>query len=87
MSSRAWDLSYWAAVSGTAVLTLVAIVGSISHPLLGQPDQCMYLSMADLLMAGRLPYVDCFDNNPPLIIYLGVIPMVVAKLSERRPLS
>lgn len=81
LSSRAWDLSYWAAVFGTAVLTLVAVIASISHPLLGQPDQCMYLSMADLLMAGRLPYVDCFDNNPPLIIYLSVIPMVVARLA------
>lgn len=39
----------------------------------------MYLSMAELLLQGRLPYVECFDNNPPLIIYLNVIPVVVAK--------
>ena len=79
LSSRAWELSYWAAVLGTVVLSLVAICSSLSHPMLGQPDQCMYLSMADLLLSGRLPYVDCFDNNPPLIIYLSVIPVLVAK--------
>lgn len=51
----------------------------LAHPLQAEADQSMYLSMADLLLCGRLPYVDCFDNNPPLIIYLNVIPIVVAR--------
>lgn len=46
--------------------------------MLGQSDQSMYLDMARLLLDGRMPYVDCFDNNPPLIIYFNVIPVVVA---------
>lgn len=51
----------------------------LAHPLQAEADQSMYLSMADLLLCGRLPYVDCYDNNPPLIIYLNVIPIVVAR--------
>lgn len=70
---------YVAAWLGLTFLSLAALYRDWGHPLTGQSDQCMYLSMAELLLQGRLPYVECFDNNPPLIIYLNVIPVVVAR--------
>ncbi|MBN8662011.1 MAG: hypothetical protein J0M35_16705 [Candidatus Obscuribacter phosphatis] len=70
---------YVAAWLGLTFLSLAALYRDWGHPLTGQSDQCMYLSMAELLLQGRVPYVQCFDNNPPLIIYLNVIPVVVAK--------
>lgn len=46
-----------------------------SHPLLIWADQSVYLAMADLVLHGQKPYIDFFDFNPPLIIYLNVIPV------------
>lgn len=50
------------------------------HPLLISPDQSVYLAMAELLLQGKVPYVDFIDFNPPLIMYLNTIPVVVAHL-------
>ncbi len=50
------------------------------HPLKICPDQAVYLQMASAILSGQVPYRDFFDFNPPLIMYLSVIPVVVAKL-------
>lgn len=75
-----WELFFCCTSFSVIGLALVQTIFCLTHPLLAQSDQSMYLSMADLLLRGRVPYVDCFDNNPPLIIYLNVIPVVVASL-------
>jgi len=43
------------------------------------PDPAMYLQSANLILDGLKPYVDFIDINPPLIMYLSIIPVVLAK--------
>lgn len=54
----------------------------LSHPLLIGSDQALYASMAQLFLEGRVPYVDMFDNNPPLAFYLQIPPVVIAQLGN-----
>lgn len=49
------------------------------HPLSISADQSVYVQSAVLLLQGKIPYLDFFDFNPPLIIYLNVIPVLVAR--------
>lgn len=44
----------------------------ISQGLCG--DTAMYLTTGRLILSGASPYVDFFDLNPPLIMYLNVLP-------------
>lgn len=37
-------------------------------------DMGLYLQCGQLLLAGQRPYVDFFDTNPPLIMYLSMVP-------------
>lgn len=56
-----------------------------SHPLLGYADQTAYLDMARLISQGKLPYVDFFEWNPPLIMYLNLLPIWLARLVHIPP--
>jgi len=51
-----------------------------THPLVTWADQSVYLEMGKLLLAGKKPYVDFFDFNPPLIMYVNVIPILVSRI-------
>lgn len=37
-------------------------------------DMGLYLQCGQLLLSGHRPYVDFFDTNPPLVMYLSIIP-------------
>ncbi|MBP9091742.1 hypothetical protein KBI23_11975 [bacterium] len=50
------------------------------HPLLTYPDQSAYFAMAEMITQGKLPYVDFFEWNPPLIMYLNLIPVFISRL-------
>lgn len=52
------------------------------HCMLIGSDQALYVSMAQLFLEGRVPYVDMFDNNPPMAIYLQIPPVVLAQLAH-----
>jgi len=57
----------------------------LSHPMLIYPDQALYVHMAKLFLQGKIPYVEMFDNNPPLAIYLEILPVWLSqafKLTE-----
>lgn len=43
-------------------------------------DMGLYLQCGQLLLSGKRPYVDFFDTNPPLIMYLSTIPAMVQNL-------
>lgn len=51
-----------------------------AHPLRSWADQAVYLAMSQLLLMGKVPYLDFFDFNPPLIIYLNTVPWLLAGL-------
>jgi len=63
-----------------AVLLLNRLFFWIYHPLLVWTDQSVYLEIAQLILQGKIPYRDVFDFNPPLIMYLNVIPVLVSNL-------
>ncbi|MBX9939171.1 MAG: hypothetical protein K2Y32_07965 [Candidatus Obscuribacterales bacterium] len=50
----------------------------LSYPLLTYADQAFYLQCGKIIMAGGVPYRDVFDWNPPLIMYLAVIPILLS---------
>lgn len=68
-----------------AMLLLYKIPYWFLHPLSTSPDQAVYLEMAQLILAGKIPYVDFFDFNPPLIMYLNVLPVLVARVLHSPP--
>jgi hypothetical protein len=71
-------------VIGIAVVALGSVYLGIlaywlHHPLLQYPDQSMYLATAGLLLDGKKLYVDMVDFNPPLITYLNVPAILIAR--------
>lgn len=60
------------------------LTGSIlfycSHPLYSNPDNSIYLEMADLMLSGKVPYRDFFEWNPPLIMYLNFLPVIISQV-------
>lgn len=57
------------------------------HPLNQSPDQTLYLDTAVWLMEGKVPYRDFFDWNPPLIMYLSIIPLMVSHSLHLHPIT
>ena len=51
-----------------------------THPLVTWADQSVYLEMGKLLLEGKRPYIDFFDFNPPMIMYVNVIPILVSRI-------
>jgi hypothetical protein len=49
------------------------------YPMQIHHDPASYLEFAGALLAGKVPYVDFSDLNPPLIMYLSVIPCAFAQ--------
>ena len=63
-----------------ASLLLVApLIDRLHRPLEINTDASIYLQFAQLVLRGLTPYVDFSDLNPPLIIYLSVIPRFFAE--------
>lgn len=56
------------------------------HPLHQFPDQALYLDAAQWIMDGKVPYRDFFDWNPPLIMYLSMLPIMVSKVLPFHPI-
>ncbi|MBS2006641.1 MAG: hypothetical protein JST01_06350 [Cyanobacteria bacterium SZAS TMP-1] len=54
------------------------LVSIILHPLRIGWDPSLHLMCANLICQGKLPYVDMFDVNPPLIWYLNTLPASLA---------
>ncbi len=50
------------------------------HPLLAYADQACYMACGELILQGKTPYIDFFDFNPPLIMYLNTIPVMASNL-------
>ncbi|MBA4079100.1 MAG: hypothetical protein C0508_28985, partial [Cyanobacteria bacterium PR.023] len=69
-----------AAGSLSLVLLVVALRWWFSHPMLIFCDQGLFVHMAQLLLEGKVPYVDMFDVNPPLAIYIQVLPVLLSRL-------
>lgn len=73
-------LLYRGAVLCCFFLSAGAILFYLSHPLYTNPDNSIYLEMADMILSGKVPYQDFFEWNPPLIMYLNILPVLLARL-------
>ena len=62
-------------------LVLVALLGVsvVLSPQRIHHDCAIYLQCGELLLDGKVPYVDFVDINPPLIMYLNAVPAFVAR--------
>lgn len=77
--------AYVLVLSACLLLALQRVFYWTAHPLFVCSDQSVYLAMAELILAGKIPYRDFFDFNPPLIMYLNVVPIMVARLFHLPP--
>lgn len=73
----AFVLGIATAALGSVYLGILAFW--LYHPLLQFPDQSMYLATAGLMLDGKKLYVDMVDFNPPLITYLNLPAVMLAR--------
>jgi len=69
---------FWLALS--LLILIVTLHLRLSEPFSINVDGAFHLQCAQLILAGKLPYVGVFDNNPPLSMYLHMIPCLVATM-------
>lgn len=83
MSRR--SLWQWAldGVAGVCLLGVLAMIAAA--PLRTFHDNIIFLAMGRSLLGGAVPYVDFFEINFPLIMYLSIIPVVIADLLAVNP--
>jgi len=67
----------WIAAGSAAIIVL--LVAMLLSPLRVNHDCAMYLQEAELLLDGGVPYVDFVETNPPLIVYLSALPVMLAR--------
>lgn len=68
------------------LLLLACMVGLIA----GDPDAihhdcAQYVQGAQMILQGSVPFVDIYDTNPPLIMYLSMLPAGLAELTGASP--
>lgn len=71
---------FWACAAVVAIMTARLIHMVMLHPLRIGWDPALHLNAAQLITRGKVPYVDMFDVNPPLIWYLDMIPSYLSAI-------
>jgi hypothetical protein len=73
------------ALKASMFLVALAVAGLLAMSLMAnhfvQADVAMYLHSGELLLDGQQPYIDFVEVNPPMTMYLSVIPVAVARLA------
>jgi len=67
---------------GAAALLIILFIRSffsLSWPV--NHDCAMYLEAGQMLLQGKIPYIDFIDLNPPLIFYLSAIPAYFTQIT------
>ncbi|MBI2810496.1 MAG: hypothetical protein HYX67_06695 [Candidatus Melainabacteria bacterium] len=74
----------------TALAAVLLVVATLAVRLRSPFNICndcaLYLESGLLICGGKWPLKDIFDTNPPLIMYLNVIPAVVSKVLAINPI-
>jgi hypothetical protein len=63
----------------SCALILVMLILTLINPLRVNRDASLHLLIGELLLRGAVPYVDYVEINPPLVHYLHVIPVAIAR--------
>lgn len=74
---KRWGLEYF--IPGAILLTLLGYI--LRYPDRINHDCALILNCAKVLAQGGYPYIDFVDVNPPLVFYINVIPVLIAKVS------
>jgi hypothetical protein len=69
-----------------AVVLLAVLLRFLIDPRRINDDAALYLTTGQLILKGRMPYVDFVDINPPLIMYLNVVPAAIARWLSLSPI-
>jgi hypothetical protein len=78
-TGRIWDAG---AIFGIEVLLLAIVF----FPLTVSENVGLYVQTGELLLEGQRPYVDFVDLNPPLIMYLNIVPVFLSAVFGGHPL-
>ena len=60
-------------------VAIALVLYCVLRPLDISHDAAINLNIGQMLIDGKLPYVDIMDTNPPLVMYLHAIPALVAR--------
>lgn len=63
-----------------SLFTIRLVYSAILHPLYMGWDPGLHLNAAQLILQGKIPYVDMMDVNPPLVWYIDMIPALWANM-------
>ena len=63
------------------LLVLSSAIRIVRDPAAIHPDCALNLQLGDMLLDGKVPYVDFIEINPPLIMYLNTIPATLSRVS------
>jgi len=73
-------------IATIAAIFLLLVFDVFLHPLRIGHDQALHYQMGLLLLEGKVPFVDMYDSNPPMIYYIDTIPGAVAKVLHIHPI-
>jgi len=74
----------WTCLAG---VPLLLCVWAVRAPNRIHYDNALNLQYGQLLIDGKVPYVDFVDTNPPLIMYVNAIPAYVARRLGLNPIT
>lgn len=81
LALRIHKLAVAAALTFPVLFLLAALIlVTIYFPML-QHDVALNITGAEMVLEGARPYVEVSDVNPPLIMYLSIIPVLVARVT------
>ncbi len=75
-------LPVYLALLSSLIFIVFGISFWFSNCMLIFPDQGLYMHMAELFLQGKVPYVDMYDNNPPLAFYLDIPAVLLARFAH-----
>lgn len=77
---RATSTIWWAVTVGVIAFIVVVLSEiTVRQPMKISPDPAFFVAIGQLILQGKVPYVDLFDVNPPLVFYIHTIPALVAR--------
>ncbi len=77
---RATSAVWWVVTVGVIAFIVVVLSEiTVRQPMKISPDPAFFVAIGQLILQGRTPYIDLFDVNPPLVLYLHTLPAMVAR--------
>ena len=74
------------------VILLIIATGILAYTILAKPlnlnhDATLNLEIGRYLLEGRIPYLDYYEINPPLVQYLNILPAYISQVTSINPIT